>query len=116
MSIAELNAEIEKGAVVRDDGTLEVIAPTESEPTKPPEEAKTEPTPPATEKPDDTPAKIEEPTVEVFAAVDEGPQKMNVVPFVFGAIAVVIIASAFVAIKRRKAYQARLNEDEVNEE
>lgn len=116
MSIAELNAEIEKGAVVRDDGTLEVIAPTESEPTKPPEEAKTEPTPPATEKPDDTPAKIEEPTVEVFAAVDEDPQKMNVVPFVFGAIAVVIIASAFVAIKRRKAYQARLNEEEVNEE
>lgn len=116
MSIAELNAEIEKGAIVRDDGTLEAIAPTESEPTKPPEEAKTEPTPPATEKPDDTPAKIEESTVEVSAVVDEAPQKMNVVPFVFGAIAVVIIASAFVAIKRRKAYQARLNEDEANEE
>lgn len=116
MSIAELNAEIEKGAIVRDDGTLEVIAPTEPEPTKPPEEAKTEPTPPATEKPDDTPAKIEEPTVDVSAVVDEDPQKMNVVPFVFGAIAVVIIASAFVAIKRRKVYQARLNEEEVNEE
>ena len=117
MSIAELNAEIEKGAIVHEDGTVEVIAPTEPEPTDPPEEAETEPTPPATEEPaDNTPAETEEPTVDVSVVVEEDPQKMNVAPFVIGAIAAVIIASAFVAIKHKKTYQARLYEEEVNEE
>jgi len=119
MSIAELNAEIEKGAIVHEDGTLEVIAPVEPEPTEPPAETETEPTPPVTEEPaDDTPVETEEPTVDASTDidVDEEPQKINITPFVIGAIAVVIIASVFVAIKRKKAYQARLNEEEVHEE
>lgn len=117
MSIAELNAEIEKGAIIHEDGTVEVILPTEPEPTDLPEEVKTEPTPPATEMPaNDTPTKTEEPAVDVSVVVDEESPKMHIAPFVIGAIAAVIIASVFVVIKRKKTYQARLNEEEVNEE
>ncbi|MDE6996146.1 MAG: hypothetical protein K2P41_17360 [Lachnospiraceae bacterium] len=119
MSIAELNAEIEKGAIVHEDGTLEVIAPVETEPTETPAETETESTSPVTEEPaDDTPVETQEPIVDVSTDinVDEKPQEMNVTPFVIGAISVVIIASVFVIIKRKKAYQARLNEEEVHEE
>ena len=119
LSIAELNAEIEKGAIVHEDGTLEVIAPVETEPTEPPAETETESTSPVTEEPaDDTPVETQEPIVDVSTDinVDEKPQEMNVTPFVIGAISVVIIASVFVIIKRKKAYQARLNEEEVHEE
>lgn len=116
MSIAELNAEIEKGAIVHEDGAVEVIAPKEPEPTNPPAETEPEPTPSATEEPtNDVPTDIERLTIDVFSDVDEDPQ-MNVTPFVIGAIVVVVIASAFVAIKRKKAYQARLNEEGVHEE
>lgn len=119
MSIAELNAEIEKGTIIHEDGTLEVIAPVEPKPTETPAETDTEPTPPVTEEPaDDTPIETEEPAIDVStdADVNEEPQEMNVTPFVIGAIAVVIIASVFVGIKRKKAYQAKLNEEEVHEE
>lgn len=119
MSIAELNAEIEKGAIVHEDGTVEVLAPTEPEPTDPLIEPEAEPTPTVTEEPaDDAPAETEETTVNVSADVDEdaAPLEMNVALFVIGAIALVIIASAFVAIKRKKANQARPKEEEVNEE
>ncbi len=117
MSIAELNAEIEKGAIVHEDGTVEVIAPTEPEPTVPPTENEQESTPPVTDEPaDDTPVESDTPTADVPDDAEEEPAKMNVTPFVVGAIAVVIVASVFVAIKRKKAYQARLNEEEVTEE
>lgn len=119
MSIAELNAEIEKGTIVHEDGTLEVIAPIELESTETPAETDTEPTPPVTAEPDDdTPIETEEPAVDVSTDADanEEPQKMNITPFVIGAIAVVIIASVFAGIKRKKDYQKRLNEEEVHEE
>lgn len=116
MSIAALNAEIEKGAIIHEDGTVEVILPTEPEPTNPPAETEPEPTPPITESTNNILSETEEPIVNVSADVDEGPRKMNAAPFVIGAIAVVIIASVFVAIKRKKVYQTRLNEEEVNEE
>lgn len=117
MSIAELNAEIEKGAIVHEDGTVEVIAPIEPESTNPPEETTPEPTPSITEEPtDDITEETKEPVVDVSSDIDEESQKMNVTPFVIGSIVVVIIASVFVAIKRKKAYQARLNEEEVHEE
>ena len=118
MSIAELNAEIEKGAIVHEDGTVEVIAPTEPESTVFPTETESEPIPLVTDEPtNDESAETDELTVDVSADADEEEsQKMNVTPFVIGAIAIVLVASAFVAIKRKKAYQARLNEEEVNEE
>lgn len=116
MSIEELNAEIEKGAIVRENGTIEVIAPAEPEPTKPSAETDQEPTSTVTEEPtDDVPANTEEPTVEVSADADERPQELNVAPFVIGAIVIVLIASAFVAIKRKRTYQTRISE-EVHEE
>lgn len=116
MSIEELNAEIEKGAIVRENGTIEVIAPAEPEPTKPSAETDPEPTSTVTEEPtDDVPANTEEPTVEVSADADERPQELNVAPFVIGAIVIVLIASAFVAIKRKRTYQTRISE-EVHEE
>lgn len=118
MSIAELNAEIEKGAIIHEDGTVEVInTSTEPEPTNPPEETETESVPPVKEETDDdTSSETEESTVDVSADVDKEPKKMSVTPYVIGAIAVVIIISAFGAYKRKKVYQARLNEEEVNEE
>ena len=116
MSIEELNAEIEKGAIVRENGTIEVIAPAEPEPTKPSAETDPEPTSTVTEEPtDDVPANTEEPTVEVSADADDRPQELNVAPFVIGAIVIVLIASAFVAIKRKRTYQTRISE-EVHEE
>ena len=117
MSIAELNAEIEKGAIVHEDGAVEVIAPIEPETANPPAETDSEPTPTITEEhTDDVPANTKEPTVDISTAVDEQPQELNVVPFVIGAIVIVLIASVFVANKRKKAYRAKISEEEVHEE
>lgn len=117
MSIAELNAEIEKGAIVHEDGAVEVIAPIEPETANPPAETDSEPTPTITEEhTDDVPANTKEPTVDISTAVDEQPQELNVVPFVIGAIVIVLIASVFIANKRKKAYRAKISEEEVHEE
>ena len=117
MSITELNAEIEKGAIVHEDGTIDVFVPIESEPSDLPAETDPETTTPITEEPnDDTLAETEVSTGDVSTDVDEETQKMNIAPFVVGAITVVIIVSAFITIKRKKANHARLNEEEVNEE
>lgn len=117
MSIAELNAEIEKGAIVHEDGTVEVIAPTEPESTVPPTDNEPETILPVTDEPvNDTPVESETPAVDVSDDVDAEPKKMNATPFVIGTIAVVMVASVFVTIKRKKAYRARLNEKEVSEE
>ena len=117
MSIAELNAEIEKGAIVHEDGAVEVIAPIEPETANPPAETDSESTPTITEEhTDDVLANTEEPTVDISTAVDEQPQELNVVPFVIGAIVIVLIASVFVANKRKKAYRAKISEEEVHEE
>lgn len=117
MSIAELNAEIEKGAIVHDDGTVEVIAPTEPESTVPPTDDEPETILPVTDEPvNDTPVEPETPAVDLSDDVDAEPKKMNATPFVIGAIAVVMVASVFVTIKRKKVYRARLNEEEVTEE
>ena len=112
MSIAELNAEIEKGAIVHEDGAVEVIAPIEPETANPPAETDSESTPTITEEhTDDVPANTKEPTVDISTAVDEQPQELNVVPFVIGAIVIVLIASVFVANKRKKAYRAKISEE-----
>lgn len=117
MSIAELNAEIEKGAIVHEDGTVEVIAPTEPESTVPPTDNEPETILPVTDEPvNDTPVESETPAVDVSDDVDAEPKKMNATPFVIGTIAVVMVVSVFVTIKRKKAYRARLNEEEVSEE
>ena len=117
MSIAELNAEIEKGAIVHEDGAVEVIAPIEPETANPPAETDSEPTPTITEEhTDDVPANTKEPTVDISTAVDEQPQELNVVPFVIGAIVIVLIASVFIANKRKKAYRAKISEEEVHED
>lgn len=120
MSIAELNAEIEKGAIVHEDGTVEVMSTsTESEPTEPPVETEPESTLPVTEEPiGENPVEPKEPSVDasVYADNDATTEKLNVIPFVIGAIAVVLIASIFIAIKHKKARQKRGNEEEGNEE
>lgn len=117
MSIAELNAEIEKGAIVHEDGTVEVIAPTEPESTVPPTDNEPETILPVTDEPvNDTPVESETPAVDVSDDVDAESKKMNATPFVIGTIAVVMVASVFVTIKRKKAFRARLNEEEVSEE
>ena len=100
MSIAELNAEIEKGAIVHEDGTIEVIGPTEPEPVNPPAEIGPESTPSAAEGPsDDAPTDTGEPATDV--SIDEDT-RMNTTPFVIGAIVVVVIASMLVAISAKR--------------
>ena len=100
MSIAELNAEIGKGAIVHEDGTIEVIGPTEPEPVNPPAEIGPESTPSAAEGPsDDAPTDTGEPATDV--SIDEDT-RMNTTPFVIGAIAVVVIASMLVAISAKR--------------
>ena len=82
MSIAELNAEIEKGAIVHEDGTVEVIAPTEPESTVPPTDNEPETILPVTDEPvNDTPVESETPAVDVSDDVDAEPKKMNATPF-----------------------------------
>lgn len=118
MSIEELNAKIEKGAIVHKDGTVEIISSSaEPESTDFPIEAEPEPALPVTEEPnEEVPTENEERVIDVFSDVDDEPKKMHVTPFVIGAIIIVFIASAFVAIKRKQTYQARLNKEEVHEE
>ena len=116
MSIEELNSEIEKGAIVNDDGTIETIAPSEPEPTNTPVETVTEPNIQTTKGSVDADSgESEKSTIEVPAEKEESKND-NMAPFVIGAIAMVIIASVFVYIKCKKAYQAKLHEEEGHEE
>ena len=110
MSIAELNAQIEAGAIVHEDGTVEVMAPTVD---TTPEETTPEPTPSVSEEPTAEPS--EEPTVPTDEIPDDGtaddePTNMNATPFVLFGIAVAAIICVGLAIKRKKAYQAKVSE------
>lgn len=117
MSIEELNAQIEAGAIVHENGTIEVMEPTvDTTPTEPSEETEPESTPSATVgSTEESPTAIEEPEDNV-PPVDEEPTLTNIAPYVVGAIVVALVASIFVAIKRKKTYQARLLEEEADEE
>lgn len=108
ISIAELNTEIEKGAIVHEDGTIEVMN-TSTDPSAPPAETEPETTPAVTEEPvGENPAETENPVMDVSDAADEEPQELNVIPFMVGAIVLVIIVSIYIANKRKKAFEAKL--------
>lgn len=112
MSVAELNAEIGQGAIVHEDGTVEVISTSvDTAPAEPSDEAEPENAPPASADPyEEISAEDNEPDAEILSDAED-PREMNIVPFVIGAIAVVVIISVLVAIKRKRAYQARLHEE-----
>lgn len=110
MSIAELNAQIEAGAIVHEDGTVEVMTPTGD---TTPEETTPEPTPSVSEESTVEPSK--DPTVPTDETPDDGtadsePTNMNATPFVLFGIAAAAIICVGLAIKRKKAYQAKVNE------
>lgn len=119
MSIAELNDQIKAGAIVHEDGTVEVMAPTVD---TTPEETKPEPPPSVREEPTVEPS--QEPTVPTDETTDDThagsePTNLNVIPFVLFGIAVAAIICVGLAIKRKKAYQAKVNkiiEEEETEE
>lgn len=110
MSIAELNAQIEAGAIVHEDGTVEVIAPTVD---TTPEETEPEPTPDTSTEPTDEPSTETKPPVvedETPAVDDEEPSKINTTPFVIVGIAIAAVICAVLAFQRKKAFQAKVNE------
>lgn len=116
MSITELNAEIEKGSIIREDGTIEAFVPVVTTPdeTQAPTENETTPvTDPTT---DTTPTENTEPVVTTPAEVDQEPSAMNTTPVVIGAIAVVVVASVLISAKKKKARAAKLEESTVVDE
>ena len=116
MAIAALNAEIEKGSIIREDGTIEAFVPVETTPdeTQAPTENETTPvTDPTT---DTTPTENTEPVVTTPAEVDQEPSAMNTTPVVIGAIAVVVVASVLISAKKKKARAAKLEESTVVDE
>ena len=111
MSIVELNAQIEAGAIVREDGIVEVMAP----PVEPrPEETEPESTSTDNDEPTtDTSTEIQ-PPVDEDQPVDDVPvvdkeNPPNVTPFVIGGIAVVAIISVVLALNRKEDYLAKVN-------
>lgn len=117
MSIAELNSQIEAGAIVHEDGTVEVMAPTED---TTPTETEPEPTPTVSEEPtesssespsDEDPLRDAVPTEQVDKSTD-----LNTTPFVIGGVGAAAIICLALAIKRKKAYNAKVNETIEEEE
>lgn len=114
MSIAELNAEIKKGSIIREDGTIEAFVPVVTTPdeTQAPTENETTPvtSEPAT---GDTPTVGGDDADVVVVPPSDGDAKtpgLNTTPFVVGAIVIVVAGSVMVSTKRRKARAARLEE------
>ena len=106
MSIAELNAQIEAGAIVHEDGTVEVMAPTvDTTLEEPPPSVSEEPT---AEPSEESTVPTDEPTDDVPA--DSEPTNLNATPFVLFGIAVAAIICVGLAIKREKTYHAKVNE------
>ena len=116
MSIADLNAEIEKGSIIREDGTIEAYVPVVTTPdeTQAPTENETTPvTDPTT---DTTPTENTEPVATTPAEVDQEPSEMNTTPVVIGTIAVVVVASVLISAKKKKVRAAKLEESTVVDE
>jgi len=107
MSIAELNAEIEKGAKIREDGTIETISTTiKRTPEETQESTESEKTlPTLDDNLDDNKNTYSGKTQEDVVLVDtqEEPQNTNYTPIVIGTIAVVIVISVLVVLKRKKS-------------
>ena len=119
MSIAELNAEIEKGSIIHEDGTIEAVVPVVTTPEETQEPTETETTPesndPTTESTNTENSDTTEP-VETVPFDDEKPAEINTAPFVIGAIAIVAVAMALIAAKRKKARVTKLAESVVVDE
>ena len=114
MSIAELNAEIEKGSIIREDGTIEAFVPVDTTPEETQAPTENETTPAASE-PTTTDATIDnsdeaDPIVTPSTDGDAENPGLGTTPFVIGAIAIVVVASVMVSTKRRKARASRLEE------
>jgi len=115
MSIAELNAEIEKGSIIREDGTIEAFVPVDTTPVETQAPTENETTPVASE-PTTTDATINnsddaDPIVTPSTDGDAENPGLGTTPFVVGAIAIVVVVSAMVSTKRRKARASRLEEN-----
>jgi hypothetical protein len=124
MSIAELNAEIEKGSIIREDGTIEAFVPVDTTPAETEAPTENETTPVASES-TTTDATINnsddaDPVVTPSTDSDAENPGLGTTPFVVGAIAIVVVVSVMVSTKRRKARASRLekntavDEEEVN--
>ena len=115
MSIAELNAEIEKGSIIREDGTIEAFVPVDTTPVETQAPTENETTPVASE-PTTTDATINnsddaDPIVTPSTDGDAENPGLGTTPFVVGAIAIVVVVSVMVSTKRRKARASRLEEN-----
>lgn len=116
MSIAELNAEIEKGAIVHDDGTVEIIVPPSiTDLTESAESIDTGDTHAETKGIHEDASLESEETMETIAVAVTKTSSMNFTPYVMASLVVMFTASIFVARRRKKEYQERLKEDEVQE-
>ena len=104
MSIAELNAEIEKGTIIHDDGTVEIIS-NESEPDPEGRQEFTE-SQNQTLVPEENSKTIPEETQDaaILLITPENPQIIDNKSLVIGRIATVIVAIVFAvgALKRKK--------------
>lgn len=119
MSIAELNAEIEKGSIIHEDGTIEAFAPVVTTPEETQEPTENETTPEAGDLvPEDTTTESNDATEPIVTppSGDEYPAEVNTTPFVIGAIVVVAVASVFIAARRKKARAAQIAESTIVDE
>ena len=115
MSIAELNAEIEKGSIICEDGTIEAFVPVDTTPAETQAPTENETTPVASE-PTTTDTTINNsddaaPIVTLSTDGDAENPGLGTTPFVVGAIAIVVVVSVMVSTKRRKARASRLEEN-----
>ena len=114
MSIAELNAEIEKGSIIHEDGTIEAFVPVVTPPEETQEPTETGATLPIDDPTtEDTNTENNDATDPVVASPSDGEEEaseVNTTPFVIGAIAVVVIASVMISVKRKKVRVAKLEE------
>ena len=114
MSIAELNAEIEKGSIIHEDGTIEAFVPVATTPEETQEPTEIETTlvtsDPTTEGTNAESDNTTDPVVTPSSAGEEDAPEVNTMPIVIGAIATVAIASIIISAKRKKARAAKLEE------
>lgn len=123
MSIEELNSEIEKGSIIHEDGTIEAFVPEVITPKETPEPTESEPQP-VVDEPIEAPVSEGNTTTEVDVTLpaddNATSNEVNIIPFVIGAIAIVVILSVVVSTKRKKIRAAKLDgpiavdEEEVN--
>lgn len=113
MSIEELNSEIEKGSIIHEDGTIEAFVPEVIASEETPEPAESEPQP-VVDVPTESHISEENTTTEVDVTLPADDNaisnEVTIIPFVIGAIAIVVILSVIVSIKRKKIRAAKLDE------